>query len=183
MNISNIFENHESDLVLAHLKAQDDLYANGYNDDPKHTKKMSLVPLLDNADMARAKFDGVNQVKFYHLIKSDSSLEAYMEGFKWGLSKLHSCEPGYAIGYYSYVTTERIELFFDVDEVFALDFKCFSKKLWSHDMYLNLYYHYNSLGYHGSDIEVQVYEEKHSDWGDSEEYPVALLSTVRDLLK
>ena len=165
LNISNIFENHNSDLILAHMMAQDSLYIDAYNDDPDHKTKIRTVPLRDNADLARARFDTYNQVKLYLESKADKNLKVYMEGFSWGLSKIHRCERGFAVGYYSYGTGEKMELFFHVDDKFVIEYESFSKKFWDHNVTYDLYYHYDSLGADGV-AEAKLYHNSYQvSWG------------------
>jgi hypothetical protein len=102
--------------------------------------------LRANADFARAKLDTYNAVKLYLNSKSDSNLKVNMEGFTFGLSKVHQCNAGYAVGYYSYASGEKMELFFNVDDKFVIEYESFSKKFWKHEVSFDLYYQYSSLG-------------------------------------
>ena len=146
MNIKNIFQNHDSDLIVADMKAQDPVYIDAYNQDSAHKNKIKVVPLRDNVDFARAKFDTYNSVKLYLNNKNDSNLKVNVEGYTLGLSKVHRCDAGYAVGYYSYATSERMELFFNIDDRFVIEYESFSKKFWKHSVVYDLYYQHSSLG-------------------------------------
>ena len=161
MNIKNIFENHNSDLIVAHMKAQDSLHIDRYNKDPSTEKEIQQVPLRDTADFARAVFDTYNSVKFYLDKKAESNIKVNMEGFLIGPSKVHRCDAGYAVGYYSYATGEKAELFFNVDEVFAIEYESFSKKMWEHKVTYDLYYQHFCLG------EEKVIKERISSFSQN----------------
>ncbi len=158
MNIGNIFQNHDSDLIVAHMKAQDSYYIDAYNRDPAHIAKINAVPLRDNADFARAVFGTYNTVKLYLNSKNDANLKVNVEGFTLGLSKVHQCNSGYAVGYYSYATSEKMELFFNVDDKFIIEYESFSKKFWKHEVSYDLYYQHSSLGAENG-ISKKIYHQ------------------------
>ncbi len=133
-----------------------------------------MVPLRSHADMARIVFDSFNQVKLYVgpegtplTQKNNEDLKVYIEGFSFGLSKLHKVEKGYAAGYYSYGTSEKVEVFFHVDDEFLIEFENFSKKFWKHEMRCDLYYHHSGLTL-DAEGQKMVLEEKLSDYSITE---------------
>ncbi len=96
----------------------------------------------------------LNTVKLYLNSKTEGNLKVNVEGYTFGLSKVHQCNPGYAVGYYSYATGEKMELFFNVDDKYIIEYESFSKKFWKHDVSYDLYYQHSSLG------EKKVISEK-----------------------
>lgn len=93
--------------------------------------------------------------------KAESNIKVNMEGFLIGPSKVHRCDAGYAVGYYSYATGEKVELFFNVDEVFAMEYESFSKKMWEHKVTYDLYYQHFCLG------EEKVIKERISSFSQN----------------
>ena len=142
LNAKQVFENHNSDLVVAHMKAQDRLYLDSWN--KSHPSKgISIVPLRDNADMAHV-VTNMNQITLY-VGPSKNKEVIHVEGHRFGRSDVEKCSAGYAVGYYSYATSEKIEMFFHVDEKYKIEVESFSKKLWKHDLDYDLYYQKSSL--------------------------------------
>ena len=191
LNITNIFANHDSDLVVAHLKAQDQLYIDGYNK-KNPDKKIDLVPLLDNADMGRAVLDSYNQVKLWTNngqtpSKKDSDLRVNIEGFTFGLSKVHKVESGFAAGYYSYASKEKMEVFFHTDDHFIIEYESFSKKFWDHDVILDVYYHHSGLTPNAEGnkmvIEERLYHDKQEVWLGAGPYTYNPGMTLEELLE
>ncbi len=173
MNIKNIFENHNSDLIVAHMKAQDTLHINGWNKDPDKMDVLTPVPLRSTADMARAKFDTFNAVKLYLYNKESNNMKVNVEGFTVGLSKVHKCDAGYAVGYYSYASGEKMELFFHVDDPYVIEYESFSKKFWEHEVKYDLYYQYNSLGKEQIIMKriSYLHETTHLGYGPETDWP------------
>ena len=98
--------------------------------------------------------------------KTDADLKVYIEGFTFGLGKVHRVEQGFAAGYYSYGTTEKMEVFFHVNDRFVIEYECFSKKFWNHEMRLDMYYHHNDLTL---DVKGKKMVQEEKILGDSRE--------------
>lgn len=116
VNICSIFQNHKFEVVKAHMKAQDPIYVEKWNRD--HEADVALVPLRENADFARASFFGFNGLA----LRTDGSdtPAVVVEGSMFGRSDVITCGRGYAVGYYSYITEEKMELFFPIDVAYEL---------------------------------------------------------------
>ena len=125
LNIGNIFQNHDTNYNVAHVQCQDDYYIKAYNekhpDDQIHT-----VRLLDDASLVHLSFFGYNDVKVYD---SASKNIANVEGHVFGKSDVKNCDQGFAVGYYSYITEEKMELYLPVNTTYKVSFKSYSKKL------------------------------------------------------
>ncbi len=125
VNLSSIFQNHDTELNAAHLKSQDDYYINAYNE--KHPDaKISVVPLRDNADLVRIALYGYNSVQVEDEAKKTV---VDVDGHVFGRSDIKKCDPKFATGYYSYITEEKMELYLPVNNKYKVSFKSYSKKL------------------------------------------------------
>lgn len=109
-NISNIFDYHGTNLCVEFVKAQDSLYVDDYN--ASHADdKIELVPFLHSASFKRAEFYDFNELSLYNCDdKNTKTIEII--GHLIGKSDIEHCHFGYAAGYYSYSTTEKLEIFF-----------------------------------------------------------------------
>ena len=125
MHMSDIFQNHFIDVVLAHLQAQDSYYVDAYN--ATHKDQISLVPLRNNADFGRMKFFGFNDLGL-RLDSKKGNRVVNVEGHIMGKSDIEDCEKGYAVGYYSYITEEKMELFIPIGRKYNISMKSYSKK-------------------------------------------------------
>ena len=125
MNMDEIFENHDTNVSLIHVEAQDDYYIKLYND--KHDDKAVLCPLLENAAIVHIAFYGYNDVQVYD---ENNKEVVNMDGKLLGKSKVKKCDPGFAVGYYSFITEEIMELYLPVNRTFKVKFKDYSKKLY-----------------------------------------------------
>ena len=130
MNISDLFDNHSTDINVTHLKCQDSHYIDDYND--KHEDKIHLVNLRDNADLVRMSFFGFNDVQVND-VNNNNTQVVNVEGHVFGKSDVKKCDSNYAVGYYSYVTEEKMELFLPVNKKLNVSFKSYSKKI-HHDV-------------------------------------------------
>ena len=124
-HMSDIFQTHSTDVVLAHLHAQDSYYIDAYN--ASHSDKISLVPFRDNADFGRMKFFGFNDLGL-RLDSKKGQRVVNVEGHVFGKSDVEDCKQGYAVGYYSYVTEEKMELFMPIGRKYNISMKSYSKK-------------------------------------------------------
>ena len=125
VHISDIFQNHVSDVNLAHLQAQDSYYIDEYN--KNHEDQIRVVPLRDNADFGRMKFFGFNDLGL-RLESKKGKRVVNVEGHVLGKSDVEQCDKYYAVGYYSYITEEKMELFMPIDRKYNISMKSYSKK-------------------------------------------------------
>ena len=156
-NIGSIFENHEPDVTAAHMQAQDYFYTDLYNDikgqsyfetdlsNDTQTAELSPVGLRDNADMGRVSFYGFNDLK----LGSGGTEYVVVDGKYVGKSTVSKCDGGFAAGYYSFATVEKMELFLPVNREFRLLSDSYSKKPY-HDVSYDIYCQYNSIGSAGT---------------------------------
>ena len=125
IHIGDILQNHYSDVTLAHVQAQDSYYVDSYNS--SHTEKIGLVPFLDNADFGRMVFFGFNDLGL-RLESKKGQRVVNVEGHIFGKSDIEDCEAKYAVGYYSYITEEKMELFMPINCKYNISMKSYSKK-------------------------------------------------------
>ena len=125
VHIGDIFQNHYSDNTFTHMQAQDSYYIDAYNE--AHEDKISLVPLRNNADFGRMKFFGFNDLGL-RLESKKGTRVVNVEGHVLGKSDIKQCDPEYAVGYYSYITEEKMELFMPIGRKYNISMKSYSKK-------------------------------------------------------
>ena len=149
VNIGNIFQNHEPIVTITHMEAQDSYYIDDYN--KTHSSKIYIVPLFENADMFYADIFGFNNLVVW---KSDNNTNLaevaldidginkliYVEGFTFGKSEIHNAKPSCAVGYYSYITEEKMKLFCQVNNTYTIGMKSYSKKPVKHEVSYKAYY-------------------------------------------
>ena len=123
--MSDIFQTHSTDVVLAHVQAQDSYYVDAYN--ATHKDQISLVPLRNNADFGRMKFFGFNDLGL-RLDSKKGKRVVNVEGHIMGKSDIEDCQKEYAVGYYSYITEEKMELFMPIGRKYNISMKSYSKK-------------------------------------------------------
>ena len=132
LQAGNVMKNHNTDITLAHVMSQDSYYIDSQNAKSEVAKKTAdrvvIVPLMDNADYGRMSFDNFNDVQLY----LDGSKKVDIEGHILGKSDVHTCAKGFAAGYYSYATEEKMEVFFPVNKTVNVSFKSYSKKFFKH---------------------------------------------------
>lgn len=126
-NVSNVFENHYPDVTLAHLQSQDSYFIDAINAEKSEEEKINLVPLLDNADFGRMKFFGYNDIGL-RLNSKNGKRVINIEGHILGYSEVLQCNGGYAAGYYSYATEEKMEAFMPINRKYNISMKSYSKK-------------------------------------------------------
>lgn len=131
---SNILNNHDSDVNISHLEAQDSYYIDEYNrthdniylsDGPD---RVSLVSLRDNADFGRLSFFGFNDCSLHLNTGNGTKRVVSVVGHIKGRSDIAQCNQGYAVGYYSYKTEEKMELFLPTTSKYIINMKSFSLK-------------------------------------------------------
>ncbi len=125
MNISNIFQNHSTDVNVIHIECQDSYYIDAYNE--KHPDdKLDTIALLNNSELVHIAFDGYNDVQVYDYLGNKI---VDVEGHVFGKSEVKKCDPKIAVGYYSYITEEKMELYLPINTNYKVSFKDYSKKL------------------------------------------------------
>ena len=125
VHVGDIFQNHYSDVTLAHMQSQDSYYIDEYN--RNNTEKINVVPLRDNADFGRMKFFGFNDLGL-RLESKKGTRVVNVEGHVLGKSDILQCDAEYAVGYYSYITEEKMELFMPINRKYNISMKSYSKK-------------------------------------------------------
>ena len=154
--MKDVFANHNTEVTLAHVRAQDSYYIDAYNKDKTDAYKIKLVSFLENADYGRMTFVGLNDAKLY--VGKDKKVD--IEGYVMGKSDIMTCQSGYAAGYYSYSTEERMEIFFPLNTNYKISMKDYSKKPY-HTFDYNAYHQYFSVGANG---ETKKELDKFHDW-------------------
>ena len=163
--IEGIFQNHFSDVNIAHLQAQDSYYIDAYN--ASHKNKVELVPLRDNADFGRMSFFGFNDLGL-RLESKKGTRVVNVEGHVLGKSDVKSCNGGYAVGYYSYITEEKMELFMPINAKYNISMKSYSKKP-RHRCEYWAYYQFIALDNRGV-TKVQLDHKKTTAYFNSDRY-------------
>ncbi|MBQ7242954.1 MAG: hypothetical protein IJS52_01965 [Bacilli bacterium] len=154
--IPMIMQNHYPDFVFAHVASQDDYYVNDYN--ASKGDSLLVVPFLDNADYGRMKFFGYNDIGL-RLDNRDGKRVINIDGHYLGKSDIRSCEGGFAAGYYSYATEEKMELFMPANKPYNISMLSYSKKP-SHRCEYWAYYEYFALDDSGrTKVELDHYKE------------------------
>ena len=165
--IDAIFQNHNPEAVLAHVAGQDSYYVDAYNQGKSSSDKIQVVPLIDNADYGRMKFFGYNDIGL-RLDSKKGTRVINIEGFTLGKSVIHDCQPGYAGGYYSYITEEKMELFMPANRKYNISMKSYSKKPYHRCEYW-AYYEYISLDNSGR-TRVEKDHKKEKAWFNSDRH-------------
>lgn len=106
---SYLFQNHEPDVTIVHMKAQDTYYVEDYIEEYKDY--INLVPLMDEADLYRAYFYGFNDLKFGHMKDDKIDAGTNVDGIIIGKSSIKNLNRMVAVGYYSYLTNEKMQFF------------------------------------------------------------------------
>ncbi len=152
--ISQIFDNHNTEVTLAHVQAQDTFYVNAYNKaNTEH--QIRLVPFLNNADYGRMSFTGFNDCGLY----LDDQRKINVTGTLLGRSDVDNMDGRFAAGYYSYATEEKMEIFFPLGK-YKITMKDFSKKPY-HTMSYAAYRQYISVNEKG---ETKHQVDSFNDW-------------------
>ena len=125
IHMGDIFQNHYAETALAHMQAQDSYYIDNYNS--SHSDQISVVPLRNNADFGRMHFFGFNDLGL-RLDNKKGKRVVNVEGHILGKSDIEDCEQGFAVGYYSYATEEKMELFMPINRKYNISMKSYSKK-------------------------------------------------------
>lgn len=140
---SYIVQNHYPESVFAHVASQDSYYIDEYNQGKADDEKLSLVPFMDNADYGRMHFFGYNDIGL-RLESKKGTRVININGSVFGKSEIDSCNSGYAAGYYSYITEEKMDIFMPVNRKYNISMKSYSKKPYHRCEYW-AYYEFISL--------------------------------------
>ena len=124
---SYIVQNHYAESVFAHVCSQDSYYIDEYNQGKAEEEKLELVPFMDNADYGRMHFFGYNDIGL-RLDSKKGKRVINIEGHLLGKSDVKDCNDGYAAGYYSYATSEKMDVFMPVNKKYNISMKSYSKK-------------------------------------------------------
>ena len=124
---SYIMQNHYPDFVFTHLASQDSYYIDAYNEGKSASERIAVTSFMDNADYGRMKFFGYNDIGL-RLDSKKGKRVINIDGHYFGKSDVRSCNAGYAAGYYSYITEEKMELFMPVGRKYNISMKSYSKK-------------------------------------------------------
>ena len=138
-NISNVFQNHEPLVTVAHMQAQDTYYVEDYNKTNK--VELPVTPLFNNADLFRAEFFGFNDLVVSRGKHTGRKFLVNVEGSLAGKSTINKAERGCAVGYYSYITEEKMKLFCLPNYFYTMTMKSYSKKP-LHEVSYQAYYQY-----------------------------------------
>ena len=149
---SYVMQNHYPDFVFAHLASQDSYYIDAYNQGKAEADRIGLVTFMDNADYGRMKFFGYNDIGL-RLDSKKGRRVIDIDGYYVGKSDIDSCNAGYAAGYYSYISEEKMELFMPVGRTYNISMKSYSKKPYHRCEYW-AYYEYFTLDNTGK-VRVQ----------------------------
>ena len=144
MQMSEIFQNHNTHVIIAHMMAQDTYYTD-------RDRSLRRVPLSDCAEMFRVSCDGMNDTT----LKIGNTQHVRLAGTQCGDSTVEQCDPGYAVGYYSYLDKEKTELFAPVGRYYSVGVRDFSKQIWSHQYEYWVNIQHSSLGNDGK-IRKQI---------------------------
>ena len=129
------------------MEAQDSLYIDWYNGShPSET--VERVSLMDDASFVHATFFGFNDLG-YRIGNLASGLRTVnVDGHLFGRSDVLECQPGNAVGYYSYATEEKMELFTNnIYSPFTITMMSYSKKP-QHTVWYKLFYQYVGMDNH-----------------------------------
>lgn len=124
MQSDNIFDNHQFEVNIAHLMAQDSYYFTSEDKLVGH----NIVPLRDNADFGRMSLKDFNEVGLFLETNGGFKNMIQVTGSKFSKSEIKRCNPGFAVGYYSYVTEEKMEIFMPANHRYLINFQSFSLK-------------------------------------------------------
>ena len=152
--VGQIFDNHNTEVTLAHVQAQDTFFVNAYNK-ANPSEQIRLVPFLENADYGRMSFTGFNDCGLY----KGNEREINITGKILGRSDIDNMGGRYAAGYYSYATEEKMEIFFPLG-TYKITMKDYSKKPY-HTMSYKAYRQYISVNDNG---ETKHMVDSFSDW-------------------
>ena len=165
--ISNVFNNHSTQLNVLHAQAQDTYYINRYN--LYHSKnQIRRVPYRVNSEFVRFECKDINKADIWqdnskgpHTVRVDQDPDQNEEN---NLSTIiYTCAGGYAVGIYSYATYHRLELFAPACYRLVFSFYDHSSAPWHEVMISKWFYGCNTDSYREFRYIVDEYYNCDSD--------------------
>lgn len=153
----NIFDNHEFNVNITHLMAQDSYYT--------QNSPVKTVSLRDNADFGRVSCKDMNQFDLYRCTSSGAKVVVTMKGSRFGDSDIKTCSDGYAVGYYSYLSENKEEIFMPAGQAYLINMCSLSLKP-SHVTTFKAYHYYtgpNTLGLWKKEVSSYTNEDEFMD--------------------
>ena len=127
-SLSDVFSNHDTELCVAFVKAQDTLYVDDYNA-TNPDDQINLSAFLNTASFRRVSFHNFNDLGLYDLDEGRGQ-RVSVDGHYAGASEVTRCNRGYAVGYYHYLTYEALELFMPPYHNYQLNYTEYSANIW-----------------------------------------------------
>ena len=165
LHLDDIFQNHFCDVTFAHVQLQDSYYVDAYN--ASHSNKIEYVAFRENADFGRMKFFGFNDLGL-RLNNKKGKRVVNVEGHVLGKSDIEDCDSKYAVGYYSYITEEKMELFMPINTKYNISMKSYSKKP-RHRCEYWAYYQFIALDNRGK-VKIQLDHKKDTAYFNSDRF-------------
>ena len=144
-NVGNIFDNHSTNLNVAHVCAQDQLYVDYYNKKESRTD-LKLIPLLDDATFERLRFKDFNQLYLYEFSGkgvADKTQIAQVDGKSVFSGEVKFANKGTAVGLYCYDVSTFMEVFLPANKKYNFGTKSFSLKP-VHNVYMEGYTYWSN---------------------------------------
>lgn len=148
-NVSSIMDNHSTNVCVAHVCSQDQLYIDHFNTKLSRND-LKVVPFLDNCAYQRLKFKDFNELNVYQYLSDlpyvpDKKQIAHVDGCKVLSGEVEWCNKGIIVGLYCYNVSSFIEVFLPANKKFYIGTKSFSMKP-VHEVYMTGYvYNKNSV--------------------------------------
>ena len=130
-NIKDAFENHTTDVNVAHARAQDSYFIDDYNANkkPAEEEDIKLVSYRDSASYMRLECHNIDDGHIYEA-DNDNRQVIEMSGSNFiGDAEIKTCRAGYAVGYYTYGTEEATQWFFPIDKNYKVSLYSVSIKI------------------------------------------------------
>lgn len=103
-------QNHDTDVTVDHVRAQDGYFIDEYN--KANSTSVKKVPLLNDASFIRIHYEGYNDLKVWYKKDGKTTQVAEIDGSRVIPSSIDYCNKGVAVGYYHYYSSdEYMELF------------------------------------------------------------------------
>ena len=116
----NVFDNHQFEVNVAHLEAQDSYYV-----EPIGLNKVSL---RKNADYGRISFKDFNDIELHENDGNGTKRVIKVNSRQIKDSDIVQVNDGYAAGYYNYSTERKVELFTPVTHNYIVNMKGYSEE-------------------------------------------------------
>ena len=169
LNASSFDQNHDTNVSIAHVQAQDSYWIDFYKQ--QKGELVSKVPLRSNAEFFYIDTIDINEM----LVRKDNQSGKKlidMSGSDTDVSNIDLCEKGAAVGYYHYATYERSKAFLPADSDYFTHMYSHSMDIW-HRVAIYIW-HYTSnnseIAYRKS---TKVVDEKFNGDADVFEPPIS----------